>query len=261
MHESQSVQAFSLQHALRPFSKRVAESLRLQERASRIYTKLQVDMTALHGSASALERVKDFVADQLTVLLLTLSLTVLLWMIGGMEAGAGGLLLAVAVPLLAVKRLGQAVHARKREIILELPVLLNKMTLLINAGETVQQAIHRCSEQGDLIGPLYNELRTLSHELRDSRSFPEALEDFSKRCAVQEVAMLSTTILLNYRRGGNDFVLALQDIGRVLWDKRRSVAKTLGEEASSKLVFPMVIIFLIVMVVVASPAILLVGQN
>lgn len=226
-----------------------------------MYAKLQVDMTALHGGSSAVEQVNRFVADQMSVCLLALGIAAALWAVGGSPAGSLGLLLAVSLPLLAVRKVEKAVRARKRDIILDMPVLLNKLTLLINAGETVQQAIHRCSEQGDPASPLYAELRKLSHELRDNRSFPQALEDFSKRCAVQEVAMFSTTVLLNYRRGGNDFVLALQDLGRVLWDKRKAVAKTLGEEASSKLVFPMVIIFLVVMIVVAAPAVLLVGQQ
>jgi tight adherence protein C len=39
------------------------------------------------------------------------------------------------------------------------------------------------------------------------------------------------------------------------------LTKTLGEEASAKLVFPMVFIFFIVMVIVAAPAILIMNTT
>ncbi|MDQ0888523.1 hypothetical protein QFZ81_003611 [Paenibacillus sp. V4I9] len=38
------------------------------------------------------------------------------------------------------------------------------------------------------------------------------------------------------------------------------MSRTLGEEASSKLVFPMVLIFVVVMVIVAAPALLMMKQ-
>jgi tight adherence protein C len=66
---------------------------------------------------------------------------------------------------------------------------------------------------------------------------------------------------LNYRRGGVEFVYALRELSRIIWDKRLALTKTLGEEASAKLVFPMVFIFFIVMVIVAAPAILIMNTT
>lgn len=69
--------------------------------------------------------------------------------------------------------------------------------------------------------------------------------------------MFTTTLLLNHKRGGEELVLSLRELSVILWDKRKALARTLGEEASSKLVFPMVLIFFIVMVIVASPALMM----
>ena len=95
------------------------------------------------------------------------------------------------------------------------------------------------------------------NDIHNNVALSKALEEWSKRCAMQETSILTTTILLNYRRGGEDFVTALRELGRLLWDRRKAVSRTLGEEASSKLVFPMVLTFVVVMVVVAAPAVLL----
>ncbi|MNJ65984.1 hypothetical protein D3C77_620270 [compost metagenome] len=94
----------------------------------------------------------------------------------------------------------------------------------------------------------------MQRECEGGYSFQQALEGFSKRCGIQEVSAFTTAVLLNYRRGGSDFVLSLRDLSHTLWEKRKAVGKTLGEQASSKLVFPMVLLFLIIVILVGTPA-------
>ncbi|UUZ86902.1 type II secretion system F family protein [Paenibacillus sp. P26] len=135
---------------------------------------------------------------------------------------------------------------------------MNELTLLVNAGETVQQALTRSVEaKGPESGPLLAELTTAVQALKMNASFSKVMEDFSKRCALQEVSLFTTTLLLNYRRGGEELVMSLRELSVTLWDKRKALARTLGEEASSKLVFPMVLIFFVVMVMVAAPALMM----
>lgn len=167
-----------------------------------------------------------------------------------------GAVLATVLPVALASDLHKKVRQREQNIMLELPELLNSVVLLVGAGETVQRAILRCveSRKGDFSHPLYKELSIMTSEWESGYSFQQAFENFSKRCAVQEVSLFTTTVLLNYRRGGNDFVLSLRDLSRMLWDKRKAISRTRGEQASSKLVFPMVVIFLIVIILVGTPA-------
>jgi tight adherence protein C len=62
---------------------------------------------------------------------------------------------------------------------------------------------------------------------------------------------------MNYRRGGELFVMSLRSLNRDLWEKRKAMTRILGEEASSKLIFPMLLILLAVMIIVAAPAVML----
>lgn len=168
-----------------------------------------------------------------------------------------GFFLSLLVPLLLFKGLNKQIEHRRQQILLELPELLNQIVLLVNAGETVQQTLIRIQKSAAASkGILYGELEQVVHELNHNTSFKKALEEMSRRCGVQEVSMFTTTVLLNYRRGGNDLVVALRLLSKELWQKRKTVAKTLGEEASSKLVFPMVLLFLVVLLIIATPAIL-----
>jgi tight adherence protein C len=144
---------------------------------------------------------------------------------------------------------------------MELPELLNRIVLLVGAGETVQRAIVHCvASQGERDHPLYNELRKTVGDWNNGYSFQQSFEQFSRRCGVQEVTIFTTTVLLNFRRGGGDFVLALRDLSHVLWEKRKAVSRAKGEQASSKLVFPMVLIFFSIVVMIGAPAFMMMNM-
>ncbi|WP_274649191.1 type II secretion system F family protein [Paenibacillus humicola] len=174
---------------------------------------------------------------------------------------AVGALVGVVFPAAKWRDVSKKVETRRQDIQLVLPELLDKLMLLIGAGETVQRALFKCAERRKgQSHPLYEELRRATEAVRNGESFAAAIEAFSRRCAVQEVSVFTTTLLLNSRRGGDRLALALKELSYALWEKRKSVARARGEEASSKLVFPLVGVFLVLMVLVASPAILLLGK-
>lgn len=172
-----------------------------------------------------------------------------------------GALIGAVLPAAKWKDVSAKVERRKQDMLLVLPEVLSKLMLLLGAGETMQRALQRCAlvQSGRQPGALIEELRRANEAIRNGESFAAAMEAFSKRCAVQEVSLFTTTLLLNYRRGGDRLALSLKELSYSLWEKRKSVARSRGEEASSKLVFPLVGIFLILMAIVASPAILLMG--
>jgi len=222
--------------------------------------RIQRSLQRSYGMRYSAERTLLFMGEMLSYSWLLLVGGSLTTAFSGEQAGMIlGVFLAIALPTAMVSDLHKKVRVREQNIMLELPELLNSIVLLVGAGETVQRAIIRCveSHRGDTNHPLYKELMTMTSEWEGGYSLQQAFENFSKRCAVQEVSVFTTTVLLNYRRGGADFVLSLRDLSRMLWDKRKALSRTRGEQASSKLVFPMVVIFLIVIVLVGTPAFLM----
>ncbi|MDQ0111152.1 type II secretion system F family protein [Paenibacillus harenae] len=169
-----------------------------------------------------------------------------------------GVVFGFVLPLRQFVDAARKVERRKQEIIAELPDMLSKLMLLVGAGETVQHALARCLDgKESMKHPLYIEWGNAVTALRNGHSFSSAVERFNRRCAVQEVSVFTTVLLLNYRRGGEHFVLALRELSYTLWEKRKAVARSRGEEAASKLVFPLVGILLVLMILVAAPAVLL----
>lgn len=261
---------------------KLLERLQAERRWPEMFTMIQLKLVMLEGPTTQSNAAIRFVGHNLMVVLAAFLTVLFLGLLAGDEALLiAGLGAAVLLPFFLLRQLDSRIRAKKRQILIELPELLSKLILLVNAGDTVQQAIARCvarqvdsaKDTGDeaparrtakniageisALHPLDRELAVLARDMGNGLSFSIALEHFSKRCGVQEVTLFTNTVLLNYRRGGDDFVTSLRELNRVLWDKRKALAKTLGEEASSKLVFPMVLIFVVVMVVVATPAILL----
>ncbi|OMF38911.1 hypothetical protein BK133_00735 [Paenibacillus sp. FSL H8-0548] len=171
---------------------------------------------------------------------------------------AMGAVIGIVLVLRPFVEAGRRVEQRKQQIITELPDMLSKLMLLVGAGETVQQALAKCLD-GKEAGqhPLYKEWGVAVVSMRNGQPFSTTIEKFNRRCSVQEVSIFTTVLLLNYRRGGEHFVLALRELSYTLWEKRKAIARSRGEEASSKLVFPLVGILLVLMILVAAPAVLL----
>ncbi|WP_310550920.1 type II secretion system F family protein [Paenibacillus glufosinatiresistens] len=225
--------------------------------------RLQRSVQRIYGIRQSSERTLLFMAEMLAYAWLLLLGGCAMTLLGaGMAGLVMGLLLAVLVPAALGMDLHSKVRQREELILMELPELLNGILLLVGAGETVQRSIVRCMEsrRDRTDHPLYREMFTLMAEWESGYSVQQAFENFSKRCAVQEVSLFTTTILLNHRRGGSDLALALRDLSRVLWEKRKAVSRTRGEQASSKLIFPMVLIFVIVMVLVGAPALMMLNM-
>ncbi|MCM3135440.1 type II secretion system F family protein [Paenibacillus polysaccharolyticus] len=225
--------------------------------------RMQHTIQKMYGIQHSGEKTLLYCAEMLTYSWLMLMAGCLLSIIGGAGMGglAGGFVLGIALPLAMYKDLYTKVKRRDQEILIELPEFLNRIVLLVGAGETVQRAIIHCvNSQKERDHPLYNELRKAVGDWNNGYSFQQSLEQFSRRSGVQEVTIFTTTVLLNFRRGGGDFVLALRDLSHVLWEKRKAVSRAKGEQASSKLVFPMVLIFFTIVVMIGAPAFMMMSM-
>lgn len=239
----------------------LVEQARIAARFPIFFHKLQSSVQRGEGLRGSAERTMLFMAQMLLYTLLLLVFGCVMAIANGGSAAwlvMGGVL-AVVLPFALIKDLASKVKQREEKILLELPEMLNKIVLLVGAGETVQQAIFRCSQQKEGSDhPLYKELDRMVTECRSGDPFHQAFEQFGKRCGVQDATIFVTTVLLNHKRGGGEFAMALRDLSRTLWDKRKALGRIQGEKASSKLVFPMVLILFVVMLMVGGPAMMLI---
>ncbi|AWB43835.1 type II secretion protein F [Paenibacillus sp. CAA11] len=234
------------------------EAIQVSKKFPNFFFKLGRSVRKVYGDWSSGELVLLYLAEMLSYIwLLICSGCILSLLMEGQAIGfVAGTLLAILIPTALISDLHRKVVKREQEVIMELPELLNKLMLLVGAGETVQRAMKQCLQRkkGSESHPLYRELFQMMREWESGYSFQQALEGFSRRCGIQEVSAFSTAVLLNFRRGGNDFTLALRDLSHSLWEKRKAICRTRGEQASSKLLLPMLLLFVIVLMLVGTPA-------
>lgn len=255
------INQFEDQYALlfmAPVSLKIIDSLKIMERFYGQIAKIQQKMISLHGMRDALQHTRVYIAQLLSTVLICLLGTFIFTMLANADFTIFmvGMIITVMVPYVMISQLATQEKERKDQILLELPEVVNKMILLINAGETVQQALLRCvTTTNDPHSPLIIELTEAVNKMVSNEPFHQVLNDLSKKCGIQEISLFTTTILLNYRKGGNDLIIALRELSHELWEKRKAISRTKGEEASSKLVFPLILIFIAVMIIVGYPAI------
>lgn len=157
---------------------------------------------------------------------------------------------------MADRGLYEQVEKRKRQMLLDLPGILNTLVLLLEAGLPLLNALRKTvTEQGSQ-RPLQIELARVIAEINSGKSIQKSFEDLARRCRMPEITRFVSIIILNLHRGNDDLSTACMNLAHESWIKRKELVKRLGEEAATKLVFPMVMIFLAIGIIVLAPALM-----
>lgn len=166
------------------------------------------------------------------------------------------ILLLGGVIWLPDRELFEKVKKRRLEIQLEFPDFVNKLTLLVNAGLPVVRAWERIATDTRKETPLYMELKLTLQDIKAGKPEHRAYEEFAKRCRIHEITRFITVILQNLRKGNSELVPILRVFANDCWEMRKNIAKRYGEEASTKMLLPMMLMFAAVLLIVGTPAVL-----
>ncbi|TCL00084.1 type II secretion system protein F (GspF) [Natranaerovirga hydrolytica] len=176
-----------------------------------------------------------------------------------------GLLVALIIFFAKEEDLKKKVVQRNHEIRLDFPEFISKLTLLISAGMTVSKAWEKIvkdygkEKTGNHTRYLYEQATMTWLEIQSGHSEFKAYENFGKRCSLPEFMKFTSILLQNMRKGTNTLIEALNEQSEEAWEKRKEVAKLLGEQASTKLLFPMMLMFVIVIIIIMVPALMSMG--
>ena len=91
-------------------------------------------------------------------------------------------------------------------------------------------------------------------DMQNNKSKSKCLNDLSRRCKVKEINKFTSIVLQNVNKGSADMVFMLQQLSDECWVERKLAARQKGEEASSKLLFPMMLMLIAVFAIVLVPA-------
>lgn len=138
------------------------------------------------------------------------------------------------------------------------PYLVNQLVLYIGAGTTLQGAFERIICQYETGKKkkdfLYKELSIMWNEMRSGISQEQAYINLGKRIGLSPYLKLTTLFVQQIRKGTGGIILQLEQEEHDAFEHRKEQAKRLGEEAGTKLLFPMILLMLISMIIVVCPA-------
>lgn len=167
---------------------------------------------------------------------------------------------AILVFLSKNKEVEQNLEKRSRELLLDYPEIVNKLTLYMGAGMTIRNAFQKMGEDykkqsfSDRKRYVYEEILLLCYELQSGVSETEVYAHLGKRCQLQPYMRLSALLSQNLRKGSNDLLQMLRQETESAFEERKNAAKKAGEEAGTKLLIPMMMMLCIVMVLIMIPA-------
>lgn len=176
------------------------------------------------------------------------------------DAGAEflGISLAFGILLffLADKNLEERAKKRKLQLMLDFPSFISKLALLMNAGMHLRHALVKIYRDSEKNRPFYEELGIVLNDLDSGISESQAWQEFSERCKIKEITSFAAMIVQNSKIGGNQMVNELKRMSHEAWEMRKHAARQMGETASAKLIFPMMIMFLAILAIAVFPAIM-----
>ena len=167
-----------------------------------------------------------------------------------------GLLAGAIMITLSFSRLSEKERIRDRSLENEYPAFVNKLQLLLEAGMTAKQAFYRLSQEKESCIYIINELRYSLNEIDTGMHEAKAYERLGERLSLPVYRRLMTHISQNLKLGSRHLSELLeQEVNDALLAQKENIKKQ-GEEVSSKLLFPMVLLLFITMLIVIAPAML-----
>ncbi len=143
------------------------------------------------------------------------------------------------------------INARKDAISVEYPEIVSKLALLVNAGMITREAWAKIAENGE--GTIYEEMRRAVLEMQNGTSEMDAYIDFAARCNSEQVTKFISSLAQNLSKGNKELVVLLRQFADEAWTEKKQRARQKGEEASSKLLLPITLMFAGILVMICVP--------
>ncbi len=182
------------------------------------------------------------------------------------EKGKGIIFFLVATVLIwgiALKEELEGMEKRReQQLLLDYPGLISQFTLLLSAGMTITGAWKKMLEQYENHKKagnkrqryLYEEMTITWREIQNGVSEVDAIGRFGTRIRLPPYLKFSTLLSQNLRKGSRGLISLLKVEEKLAYEDRKEMAKQLGEEAGTRLLIPMFMMFGIVLAVVLIPA-------
>ena len=144
---------------------------------------------------------------------------------------------------------------RTDNIICELPNVVNKIAVLQASGLPMEMVLQRVAKENrSESNPVYNELQIVAADISNGKGAVKAMQSMQQRCKKPEISRFVSAIVQNLTHGTSDCAQMLEMLANDMWRTRRSLDKIRGQKIKEMMLIPTIICFVVVMVIVITPA-------
>lgn len=148
------------------------------------------------------------------------------------------------------------IKKRKASIMKDYIIFCTDIAIMTGAGLEITKAWERASER-ESATDFYKEARHVLLKTVTGTQFAEALKDFSSNLALSEIHTFVTIVNQEIKSGSGGMAFKLGECAKRSWKTREDIARKKGEEAASKLVFPLAMGLMGILLILAAPAVLI----
>ena len=153
------------------------------------------------------------------------------------------------------------VKDREKELISDYPRMVNKFLLFYSAGLTTRGIVSKLCKEYQISlekgGPkryMYEELLICEGHMNEGMGEISAYEGFAAGCGIHKYRHFVSLVSQAIGKGRSDLISQLEREASDAFQDRKNRARELGEEAGTKLLFPMIMMLLTVLIIVMVPA-------
>ena len=146
------------------------------------------------------------------------------------------------------------VNKRRHTIKRDFAPMVSKLAILISSGMELLPAWYLTAYSQDTV--LYKEMQRVYEEMNNNISPQQAYYEFAQRCKIKETSKLGSIISQNIEKGNSELSYQLITLSQEVWQEHKHYAKLKAEEAKSKLLIPIFMMFVGILVMVLAPTLL-----
>ena len=214
--------------------------------------KLRKELSVLFGEKYAEYYLRVIHAQEITM---SLTLAILGFALYGVADDIAVLVVLLIFAGLAYYYFGtlteKRILKRSEEMLRDFSNVVSKLALLTNAGMILREAWTEIAFSGETT--IYREMQTSVEEMNNGISEIDAIFRFGKRCIIPEIKKFSSTIVQGLVKGNNELAMMLQAQSREVWMLKKQDIHRQGEKAASRLLIPVVIMFVGILIMVIVP--------
>lgn len=192
-----------------------------------------------------------------TITLVHLFLTVTFLMAGILYESAmlmliAGIFMSIVIGAYCLENMKDILSKRTEECELQLPEVVSTMAVLVNSGMVLRDAWNMIANNGT--GAFYELMRRASNNMHNGHSDIDAIFIFGRESNSPEVKKFTSALIQSMEKSGAELSSFLARQSSELWNAKRQRMLQNGEKAATKLLLPIVLIFIGVIIIVMTAA-------